>query len=636
MRSFLPIRIVAVAATLSPLAARAQSGAPQQVRLNDAVPAGVRTTQLVVSSDARHVYYGDSTRAIWFYDRTDRRNIRLTNSGASDLTISPAGDAIAYVKTEPGSSEQHVWVLPLDARSGLARGAERRVSAMQGDTPAISSDGKWIAFAADDSAGVGQGVAVAATAGGRERLVVPFLHAGIGSVRWSADAQTLYFAVNPPVSCNPDWSCLPLKDEFSQRLGSVHRVAVSGGTPTVVAPRAGAGWPGLSTDGSMLVYRDTGSDARVIVSDTAGRQLNAFAMPGRETVEGWMNGSTLLLSDRGSVRRVRILSIADGSVRVISDTLDQLVDGVFSPDGRTVSVARCADRCELRLIGLDATTRSVIPLPDRYAGGGAWSPDGKWIAYFASATPSNRKAEIVDVATGRVVPLAAVGSSVGTLLWQSDSRALIISTNSGSGAQHRVSFERVDLEGHVQPLRQFVVGPTPSGGGTFDDHSGTLNTNGEVRRVTLDGDSTNTLLVSLHGQRLAGVPAAAAGAQRLAIRRTRDAEGGYNFVDVMNLDGTDRVTIELPFEYFPGPNGLRMLPGGKQFVVYGGPWTGEAQVGIYLVDVATRSWKKIGSLPPSAFAGELALSPDGKSVLYMTSDISSPRVFTMDLSSFKR
>lgn len=636
MRSSLSIRIVAVAAAVYPMATHAQAGAPQQVRLTDAVPTGVRTTQLVVSSDARHVYYGDSTRAIWFYDRTDKRNVRLTNSGASDLTISPAGDAIAYVRTESASSEQHVWVLPLDAQTGLARGAERRASAMQGDTPAISPDGKWIAFAADDSAGVGQGVAITATAGGHERLVVPFMRAGIGSVRWSADAQTLYFAVNPPVACDPDWSCLPLKDEFSQRIGSVHRVPVSGGTPSVVAPRAGPGWPGLSTDGSMLAYRDTGFSARVIVTDTAGRQLDSFAVPGRETVEGWVNGSTLLLSDRGDVRRVRVASIASGASRIISDSLDQLVDAAFSPDGKTVSAARCVgDRCELRLIGVDGTARSVVALPARYGGGSTWSPDGKWIAYVGGQGAADRRLQLLEVSTGRIVPLNAIRLNAVGVFWQPDSHALVLSTISGSGAQRRVAFERVAIDGSVQALREFSVGGTPNAASVLDAHTALLLTNGEIHRVTIDGDSADAKLLSLSGARSGGMIATTPGTQRVAFRH-RLGDSDRDLVEAINLDGSDHVTIELPFSTFPGPAGFRMAPGGQQVVVIGAPYGSEPNVGLYVIDFSTKSWKKLVTIPPMNFAGELALSSDGRALVYMTSETAAPRVYTMDLSSFKR
>lgn len=631
------VAVVAVAVFL-PRAAGSQSGPPRQTRLNDVVPAGVRTTQLALTPDARRAYYGDSARAIWLYDRTDKRNVRLTTGEASDLTMSPAGDAIAYVKNAPGTADRYVWVLSLDPRTGLARGAERRVSALQGDTPAISPDGKWVAFAADDSTGVGQGVAIAPVAAGRDRLVVPFLRASVSAVRWSPDSRSLYFAVNPPVACDPEWSCLPLKDEFKQRTGTMRRVAVSGGTPSVVAPRIGGGWPGLSADGSLLVYSDTGYGARVIVADTTGRVLQSFAVPGRETVEGWLSGSTLLLSDRGDVRRLQTYAIADGASRVLSDTLDALTDGAFSPDGRTASAARCVgDRCELRVIGTDGAPVKTIALPDRYGGGNSWSPDGKWIAYVGGPTNGDRKIELVEVATGRIVPATTIHVPLVGLQWLPDSRNLIVTLNA-NGAQRRIVFEQVSVDGTMKPLRELVVGASPNTAVALDEHTALLLRNGEVRRVSLDrgdADSTESLLMPLNGVRAGAIMAFAPGARRVAFRH-RAGDGETDAIEAINLDGSNHVTIELPFSTFPGIAGFRMLPRGTQAVVIGAPYQDEPNVGLYLIDFPTKTWKKLVTIPTMSFAPELAVSFDGRTLLYMTNSTGAPRVFTMDLSAFKR
>jgi Tol biopolymer transport system component len=326
------VRLALTLIVLAPLGLHAQSG-PQQVRLTDILPAGIRTTQIALTPDAKRVYYGDSARAIWFYDRTDKRNVRLVDGEALDLAVSPLGDALAYSKTAATTAEHRVWVLPLDARTGLPAGRERPVGTSQGDAPAISADGKWVAFAADDSMGVGQGVAIVPIAGGRERIVLPFLRSSVSNVRWAPDGRSLFVGVNPPVTCNPDWSCLPLKEEFRQTTGSVRRVSVSDGSSRVIAPKVGVGWPGLAADGSMLAYTDTGSPTRVIVADTNGHALHSFPLVGRQTMEGWAGGATLVFSDRGDIRRVRSYSFNDEKVRLLVDSLEQFTDPLWSPDG---------------------------------------------------------------------------------------------------------------------------------------------------------------------------------------------------------------------------------------------------------------------------------------------------------------
>src|SRR4051812_17367391 len=230
------MRRFAVAAILIPLSSvlAAQTPTPAQVRLNDVLPSGTRTTQLAVSADLRRAYYGDSARALWFYDRATKKAIRLTDAAVGDLALSPAGNALAYTRTAVESADQHIWVLPLDAGTGAAAGPERRVSASPGDVPSISPDGKLVAFARDDSIGVGQGIVVVPIAGGAERTVVPNQRSGISSIRWSPDGRALYYSVNAAVACDPEWSCLELKPEFKRTSGTMQRVSLTGGAPTVL------------------------------------------------------------------------------------------------------------------------------------------------------------------------------------------------------------------------------------------------------------------------------------------------------------------------------------------------------------------------------------------------------------------
>src|SRR5262245_27267936 len=85
------MRLAFVALSLAPLALQGQSPGPQLVRLADILPAGIRTTQIALTADTKRVYYGDSARAVWLYDRTDKRNVRLVDCEALDLAISPLG-----------------------------------------------------------------------------------------------------------------------------------------------------------------------------------------------------------------------------------------------------------------------------------------------------------------------------------------------------------------------------------------------------------------------------------------------------------------------------------------------------------------------------------------------------------------
>jgi Tol biopolymer transport system component len=629
---------VVLAIASASLAAQAPAPPPPpQTRLTDVLPGDVRVTQMVLTPDARRVYYGDSARAIWMYDRADKRNVRLADGEAWDLTVSAAGNALAFKRTAEGSADQHVWVLPLDARTGAATGPARRASERQGDTPAISVDGKWLAFAADDSVGVGQGVVIVPVSGGPERVVVPFMRASVSNIRWSPDGRSLYYGVNPPVACDPEWSCLPLREEFKQTTGSIHRVTVDGKSQSTIAPKVTGGWPGLSADGSLLAYAEGGFPGRMIVADTTGKQLGSFPLVPRQTAEGWVNGSTLLFSDRGDTRRLRSYSMADGSRQLLDDAVDPITEATWSPDGAMISSIRCSpSACQLRLNRADGTPRTSIDLPDRFANASTWAPDQRFIAYIGGLPNADRYVTTVEVATGKVQRLATVRFTGALLVWLPDSQGLVLSATIGAGATRHASFQRIELNGATRTLREFVLGPAPNLALAVDSKTALIYVAGELKRFTFDGDSVETpLLPKGTGRVVPPYPTASNEMARLAFRSSRTPDGDLNVIDVVARDGSGRTTIELPFQMLNGPTGLRMLPGGSQLVVMGFPWQEERDVGVYLVTIETKAVKKLFTIPISSFTGELSLSPDGRTVTYVTNDLTTPRVYTMDLSSLR-
>jgi Tol biopolymer transport system component len=613
----------------------AQAPAPTQVQIANALPGPLRATQIAMSPDTKRVYYGDSTRALWFYDRTDNRNIRLADGEAFDLNLSPNGDALAFTKSSAGSADHHVWILPLDPTTGAAAGPMRRAGTSQGDTPVISPDGKWLAFAADDSSGVGQSVVVVSMTGGRERVVAPSLRTAIGGIRWAPDGKSLLYGVNPPVACNPDWSCLPLKPEFNQTTGTLRRVSVSGGAPTVLAAKTGNGWPGLSADGSLLAYSDTGFSGRLVVADSNGNTIRSLPLIRGQTVEGWLSGATLVLSDRGEIRRVRAYSVADGSARTVVDSLDQIIEPTYSPDGQSIEMMRCGpERCDLRINRIDRTLYKVIPLPDRYTGGNAWSPDQKWISYIGNLPSGERHAAVVEVATGRVVPLTTFRAATAAMLWLPDSRGILLSTTAGTGAARKMTVQRLDLDGTSHILRDVAVGPTPSGGNAVSGKDAIVLRGSAWTHLALSGDSVETPILAAPG-RYSGFMATSPDLGRVAFRRSRDAnDQEFTVVEVINADGTNRNTIDVPFFILGGPGALRLMPGGKQVVVMG-VTNGEPGVSVYLVDVEPKATKRLFTIPPRAFTGDLTISADGRTILYVVNDNAAPRIYTMDLSSLR-
>jgi Tol biopolymer transport system component len=288
------------------------SGRPTQ-DASALLPADVKIDQLRPTADAKRIYFVNAEGEIWLYAPAARTLTRLDVGPVWDLNVSPAGNALAYTKSGADRGEQHVCVRLLDPATGLARGPERQIGVHSSDVPAISPDGKSVAFARDDPSGVGQTLVIAPIGGGTERAVAPRLPSSLGNIRWTPDGKTLFFGVNPPVACVPGWSCLPLAPDQRDPPGAIERVAASGGTiTTVVTARDVA--PGLSPDGTTLMFADVVTNAarQWIIANADGTRRDTVTLPAGQAPVGWLRGSTVLI--RISDTRGRVGAVGSPSI----------------------------------------------------------------------------------------------------------------------------------------------------------------------------------------------------------------------------------------------------------------------------------------------------------------------------------
>src|SRR5262249_6412052 len=146
-----------------------------------------------------------------------------------------------------------------------------------------------------------------------------------------------YLGVNPPVACVPEWSCLPLAPDLRQPPGRIRKVSASGGAVTDVTTARGVS-PGLSPDGTTLMYLDSGTARRWVVANADGTRRDTLVLAPNEAPVGWLNGSSLLLASSGNLRRLRAMSLADGQSRIVADSADMFMDPSWSPDGKRMSV----------------------------------------------------------------------------------------------------------------------------------------------------------------------------------------------------------------------------------------------------------------------------------------------------------
>jgi dipeptidyl aminopeptidase/acylaminoacyl peptidase len=260
----------------------------------------------VLTPDGRRTYFSDAAGVLWLYERATNTTARLVGGPVWDLSVSATANAIAYTKVGERRGDRSIWAASLDAQSGLVRGDERRLSDVQGDAPSLSPDGTLVAFAEDDANGVGQSVVIAPVGGGREKVVAPNLPSNVANIRWTPDGSSLFIGVNPPVSCEPQWSCLPLATpELRQPAGSIRRVKTAGG-PLAIVTTAKTPSPGLSPDGTTLLFLDTGTPAVWTVAGADGKPRASLPLPAGQTPVAWLTGSIVVFTfnQRGTPLRI--------------------------------------------------------------------------------------------------------------------------------------------------------------------------------------------------------------------------------------------------------------------------------------------------------------------------------------------
>jgi dipeptidyl aminopeptidase/acylaminoacyl peptidase len=262
--------------------------------LTTVLPANT-TGQIDVIGSRKRSYYLAAPGEVRLYTHVQRTSTVVVRGIAWDFAVAPTHDVIVYTRGGAGRTERFVWAVALDPQTGLAKGSEYRLSRNQGDVPSPSPDGKWVAFARDDTNGVGQSVVVVPVRGGTERVVAGPFTTSIDHIRWTPDGKSLYFGVNAPVACVPEWSCLPLANAAESRLGSIRRVGVEGGAVSLVATTTASPWPGLSPDGTTIAFGSQGMARRFVLANVNGERLDSFVLPPTQTVAGWLSGSTLLI-----------------------------------------------------------------------------------------------------------------------------------------------------------------------------------------------------------------------------------------------------------------------------------------------------------------------------------------------------
>jgi Tol biopolymer transport system component len=388
------------------------------------------------------------------------------------------------------------------------------------------------------------------------------------------------------------------------------------------------------------MYRDTASEQGWIVAGVDGVRHDTVTLPPTQAPVGWLTGSTALIASGGTARRLRTVSLADGQLHVTVDGAEPLTDPSWSPDGASMAVvARGTPHAELRMLNADGSQVRSIPLPDVFATGTAWSPDGRWIVFTgfsAGPPPQPPHLSVVEVASGRTQRLGDLtGSLAAPPRWLADSRGMVVSEALDRPDRTRhVIFRRLDLEGKTTVLRDVPLGPLPSSGLAIDETTAIVMQNPATgyRLIHLNGDSGDTPLLSASPNDFTAPALSPDGAWLVLRRAAGPADGAAsNVLDLVRTDGSAHTVIPLSFGGAAGRS-VQVAPGGSAFVVIEGRRQDGVDPGVYLVSAGTHAASRLLTYNGQALPPEIAISPDGRTLLALVSESVPPALFTLDLS----
>ena len=624
---------LSAAAQLAPL----QDGGRVMQDVPALFPADAKVDQFALTADGQRTYFVNASGEIWLYKQAGKMATRVTAGPAWDLNVSSAGNVLAYTKGGAQRGEQYVWVLALNTATGLAEGAERQIDRQMANAPSLSSDGQLVAYARDDASGVGQSVVIASLAGGDERVVAPGMPSTVQNIRWTPDAKTIYFGVDPPVACVPEWSCLPLAEALRQPPSTIKRVAATGGQVTTVATARGVR-PGLSPDGTTLMYLGTSGARHFIVANPDGTPRETVSVTSAHDPIGWLRGSSVLLQSPTRLRALRAMSLDDGKVTTLMEGVPgELTGPAWSADGRLMMVvAHTSAGTELRTVSADGKSRRAIPLPDTWINGAVLAPDASRVAYLGVA---NNKPPIyvgvVELASGRSRRLLDIGQgNTASIRWLANSRALVTTeTFTKENTRHAI-VRRLDPAGESIELRDFQIGPQPAAVFAVDETTAILMDNAAdgYRAVPLNGAGTGRLLLPAHDSDRFSTVSSDGKWLSVQVRPSNPASapGQGSAIELVRTDGSVRYSIPIPFL-----SGLADSPkvaaGGQWLVILEAATT---DPGVYLVSATgAQAARRILTYQRGFPGPELALSPDGRRLAYLITDNVPTAFASMDVST---
>lgn len=228
----------------------------------------------------------------------------------------------------------------------------------------------------------------------------------------------------------------------------------------------------LSPDGKKLAFIVHG-EVFAIAANKKGPAQRITHTPSAEFGLTWApdSKSIVYVSSRDGVNHLFRYNFADEKEKRLTHGSENDSQPRFAPNGKHIAFVRGADKLEI----LNPTSGRVRDLADGeltlhhpLSGGHSfvWSPDGKWIAYFAWGKRMYRNAYVVPFSGGKPRPVSFLGNTFsGSLRWSPNGKALFFSTGqrTEAGQIARVNLTLQTPEFREQKFLDLFTEETPPG-----------------------------------------------------------------------------------------------------------------------------------------------------------------------------
>lgn len=570
-----------------------------------------------VSPDGRFVLLGTG-RDLQVYEVATKRTRKLVEGRSLDfLEWSRSGDRIAWTQAGDDGRTSYVWSMPMDPRSATPTGPAQRVTARESAQPAISLDGRWLAYAAPDSVRPGstlplrdRQLAIVPVTGGPER-VLAHIEGGWEYARWSADGKSIYVSGSV----------------VGGKKAAITKVYLDGRAPEVVRPGNDEWFPGMTADRRHLVLvpakgRITAGD-RAIIIDTTGKEVGRVPLP-----EGTSNHYDDVLGDSALVwlvasdrRSIEIGSMNGGRPKQVPVVGESNYTPTWSPDGKRIAF-RVGEHGRYMLAVMNADGTNVRTFRDTDTRDDhRWSPDSKHIVF---SSRDGHRLFLLDVAANsfRTV-LTDTTVRVGNWTWSASGRSIVAAMLRQPMSQ--TSLDEITLTGARRKLVDFASLPGLKVFQFVGDSAVYYRSDSAAFLKPLYGGPIRKLGdVSPNSQLRAAVVSPD---RRWLAGPLLDAQRPGLQLEITSLASGERRLIEVPFRLaWAEP---RFTPDGRSLVALGSEGTDTTGARLFVVPLGGGAARALTTAKSPA--GAFSVSPDGASVTYVVQESRSMSLLLVDL-----